>query len=89
MFKKKEIIGFYHVPCIFETFERIRDQRNVLTNIDKISGFDKIKESDQLLVLNLIEKINETQRENTRKGTENRNDSVTIKKQLLNQQTKP
>ena len=60
IFKKKEITGFYHVPCIFETFAKIKDQRNVLASIDQISGFDEIKEIDQLLVSNLIKNINES-----------------------------
>ena len=57
LFNKKKIKSFYHVSCIFKTFENARDVRNMITNVIQVSGFYDISAADQVYITELVEKL--------------------------------
>ena len=57
LFNKKEIKSFYHVSCIFKTFENARDVQNMITNVTQVSGFYDISAADKVYITELVEKL--------------------------------
>ena len=54
---KKEIHMWYHVPCMFKTFENARDARHVVKKVDDLSGLIDLKDEDKLYIKNLMDKL--------------------------------
>ena len=57
IFNKKEILSYYHVPCLFKSFEKARDVQSIITDINHVSGLDALSTEDKLYVTKLIEKM--------------------------------
>ena len=57
MFKRKEILQFYHIPCVFEMFRSCRTLPNIIKAENELKGFDIIAEDDKQHIRNEIIKV--------------------------------
>ena len=57
-FKKKRILEYYHVVCAFAAFEKAKPTTPVITGMDDIGGFDLIKDTDRVRIIQLMGKTN-------------------------------
>ena len=59
-FKGKVITNYYHVLCFFDKMKKARTESNVIKGPKYIDGFDNIKPTDQLQLLDFIKADDET-----------------------------
>ena len=57
-FKDKYIYQYYHVHCLFLSFQKARTARNVISNIDDLDGADSILEAERREIEKLISDFN-------------------------------
>ena len=53
-FKDKHILQYYHIRCVFKSFQKARVATNVISSMDDIDGFDLIFDDDKITLLKLI-----------------------------------
>lgn len=46
---------FYHIKCIFETFQRARATTKIIESTDDIQGFGDIEKDDQKAIIKLVD----------------------------------
>ena len=57
-FKTKNIYHYFHVKCAFESFEKARSAVSTITCMDDIIGFDLIKDSERIKILQMMAEVN-------------------------------
>ena len=57
IFKNKEILSYFHVSCMFKSFEKARIAQSIIANIGQISGLDELASKDKLYIMELVEKL--------------------------------
>ncbi len=61
-FKEKNILQYFHINCVFDSFRRARVRTSVITCMDDISNFDLIMDDDKIAILKLIDETNEARK---------------------------
>ena len=58
MFKEKCIYHYFHIKCVFESFEKSKSAASTITCMDDIMGFELIKDDDRIMILQLMDETN-------------------------------
>lgn len=56
-YKAKYILQYYHLQCLFKTFNRARLEENIITNIDDVDGIENIEGEKRDELKSLIETL--------------------------------
>ena len=57
IFRNKEILSYFHVSCMFKSFEKAKIAQSIIANIGQISGLDELASKDKLYIMELVEKL--------------------------------